>query len=180
MGDCYLIVNPDRREYLDPVLLLRSNRFAGVIAGPAAQAVLLLCARGVRLEPHPLAGRWSGDRVLLAGDGEQADLHDLTTATAERPERNLFLAAEQEFRDLSLEGVALLVEVDVDLRRVWGEAAVQDDDTLLLLGAAALATGSGVLDSVLRQRIGAGWASRVRALLGRDTTLTRRLHRAGA
>ncbi|WP_088289240.1 hypothetical protein [Kineosporia sp. A_224] len=180
MGTTCLVVNPDRREFLDPVLLMRSDRFAGVVTGPPAQAVLLLTARGTALDGLPHAGSWHGDRVLLAGDGDAADLHGVRTALPDRPDRNLVGLAEEEYTDLSLAALALVASADRAGAAQWAAAAAQDDAVLVRLAAATLTSGSSALRDVLAHGVGTDWEQRYRKAAGRDTPITRRLYRAGA
>ena len=180
LGTCYLVVNPRRREFLDPVLLLRSDRFAGVVAGPPAQAVLLLTCQGVRLAGYGLAGRWHGDPVLLVGDDEPADRYGVASSTTEQPDRNLYLAAEEGFEDISLAALAMLAQADPTLLGSWIEEAARDESRLLILGAAALSTPSPVLLDALRHRVAGDWQQSYRRAMNRDRSgLARRLRRAG-
>ncbi|NKB55101.1 MAG: hypothetical protein GKS00_02090 [Alphaproteobacteria bacterium] len=86
MSQYHLIVNLDKREFLDPRELgegLQACELISSAVGPAqALAALLLCSNGrgggdleERADADVLIGRWAGDRIAVVGGyAEDADL----------------------------------------------------------------------------------------------------------
>lgn len=76
MGQYYIFVNIDKREYLHPHKFDDSLKLSELTTEPSSltmKALVLLCADGNGpgsgdFPPHPLIGRWSGDRIVVAGD----------------------------------------------------------------------------------------------------------------
>jgi len=83
MGQYWMPVCLDRREYIDPRELgagLKLCEQAGSWPGTGT-ALVVLCAAmpvsrgGGDLRPHPAVGRWAGHRIALVGDyAEDSDL----------------------------------------------------------------------------------------------------------
>lgn len=83
MGQYWIPVNLDKREYIDPHQLgagLKLLEQAWNSPGTQAALLLLTAAMPERRgggdpEPHPAIGRWAGDRVAIVGDyAEDSDL----------------------------------------------------------------------------------------------------------
>jgi hypothetical protein len=97
MGQYHLIVNLDKREFLDPhelgVGLKAWEQLASLPSTPQALFVLLLSSNGrggsdlddAVVSGHgsePVIGRWAGDRLAVVGD--YAEDGDLSRAAADR------------------------------------------------------------------------------------------------
>jgi hypothetical protein len=103
MGQYYLIVNLDKRQFLHPHrcgdglhLLDIAPSGTGTLT---ALAILLAdgngrCFGDVR-SPNPVIGSWAGDRIVIAG--EYADDGKFT----DDPARNLYHLARDEYEDVS-------------------------------------------------------------------------------
>jgi len=82
MGQYWIPVNLDKREFIDPHQLGAGLKLGEQICTPtlpAAIQALISCMPerrgGGDLVPHPAIGRWAGDRVVMAGDySEDSDL----------------------------------------------------------------------------------------------------------
>jgi len=83
MGQYWIPVNLDKREYIDPHQLGAGMKLLEQAWNPpgTTAALLLLTAAmperrgGGDPEPHPALGRWAGDRVAVVGDyAEDSDL----------------------------------------------------------------------------------------------------------
>ena len=103
MGQYYLIVNIDKKQYLHPHKCgdgLKLLEFASSGCGTlSALAILLADGNGrgggdLRSE-NPIIGSWAGDRVVIAGD--YADEGRFT----DEPTRNLYRVADDEYEDVS-------------------------------------------------------------------------------
>jgi len=124
MGQYYLIVNLDKREYLYPHRFgdgLKLTEFGCSSNGTMTALAILLADGNGRgggdLETdNPIIGSWAGDRIVAAGDYadggrwlEGADPQALRAVAKERfteghqqPERvNLYAWADTHFRDVS-------------------------------------------------------------------------------
>jgi hypothetical protein len=75
MGQYYLTVNIDKKEYLDPHKMSAGLKLAEFPSGriwPFGMALLLSSGNGRGggdyCAESPLSGRWAGDRIVVAGD----------------------------------------------------------------------------------------------------------------
>lgn len=103
MGQYYLVVNIDKKQYLDPHCCgdgLKLLEF-GCSANGSLTALAILLADGngrgggdLR-STNPIIGTWAGDRIVVAGD--YADEGRFVTDA----KRNLYAIARQEFHDVS-------------------------------------------------------------------------------
>ena len=90
MGQYWLTVNLDKREYINPHELgsgLKLREQLGTHPGPGAALIILLAAMpeargGGDFKANPdVVGRWAGDRIALVGDyAERGDLSPEHTA----------------------------------------------------------------------------------------------------
>jgi len=112
MGACFLIVNPTRRQYLDPWRFSEDDKFAGVLAGKHCLSALKLLIKDDvpdHSRRHSICGAWVGDPVILASDDcGQPNPGGLVTATSTDPARNLNHQAKAEFSDISYLALAEL------------------------------------------------------------------------
>ena len=105
MGQYYLVVNLDKRQYLHPHDCLDGMKlmeFAGGNCGTMACLVVLLAdgngrGGGDLDSDDPLIGSWAGDRIVVAGDYAD-DGKFLQGEFA----GNLFHAAEDNYENISL------------------------------------------------------------------------------
>jgi len=97
MGAYYLIVNPLKREYLDPGSFGEGFKFPNLLNGGFTTLVLKSLISDDR------RGRWAGDPVILAADdGGLPNTGGLIkTTTEERPDRKFNVLAREGFADVS-------------------------------------------------------------------------------
>jgi hypothetical protein len=157
MGEWFNVVNPSRRQYLDPLRMYWGPKMRGIIGGTPALAVSLLVCRPLQIQGHDLLGSWHGDAVFLAGDQEPPNLAGPTTVTAENPDRNLHFMAIEEFEDISVPALDMLVRHVDGIADTWAERAANDAQDMVTLGSAAFATESSTLRSALESRFGHDW-----------------------
>lgn len=76
MGQYWIPVNLDKREYVEPAKLGSAYKLRNLVytgPGPGA-ALVILCAAGAGnalvsfLNPDPIIGRWAGDRIAIISD----------------------------------------------------------------------------------------------------------------
>lgn len=173
MSSDHKIVNPARREYLDPYCMLWSPEYPRVLEGPPGLAANLLllgwAPQGVR---NGLAGCWCGDRVLLASDTDLPDTFGISTATAEDPRRNLYWLADQEYTDLSWSALDLVAATVPRLAHEWRDRLAGGDAAVLgRLGTAALRVHAPVLTSLLEGVFGPAWKKRYQEIVDSDSAL---------
>ena len=108
MGQYYLIVNLDKKQYLHPHRCgdgLKLLEFGCSATGTlTALAILLADGNGrgggdLRSE-NPVIGSWAGDRIVIAGD--YADEGKFTGD----PASNLYAVAGKEYQDISRQALA--------------------------------------------------------------------------
>ena len=114
MGQYYFIVNLDKREFLHPHAFgdgLKLLEF-GCSGGGVMSALAVLLANsnnrggGDLRSDNPIIGSWAGDRIIIAGDyAEPGD-----KAEAEGDRNRFQLCSDGEYRDISAEAMAALMD----------------------------------------------------------------------
>ena len=115
MGQYYILVNLSTGEYVHPHEVGDGAKLMEIAysTGGLMTALTVLLASGngrgngdIRCD-HPLVGRWAGDRIVLAGDYDDAELycHDFATAlgAAYRTEQNLYNFAREIGKNITPE-----------------------------------------------------------------------------
>jgi hypothetical protein len=153
MGAYYRIVNIAKRQYLDPDRFGVPITHSYVLEGHLAVAVSLLVCDWASLTIGPPAGWWHGDRIHVVGDSEAPDLRGIATAAKLAPWRNLYAMASDEFEDLSLPALAMLLARREGFADELAEAAARNpiEGRSLLLGL-----GDILRSEPLRDRIDLG------------------------
>ena len=165
MGQYFKIVNPVKRQYLDPMRFYESVKASGFLYGYHAFAVALLVCNSeeVRHDYGPLAGSWFGDPIIAAGDDNgQPDRYGVKTSTEEDPTRNLNQMARDEFEDVSYKALAMLCEGREGFaREIVERSAEQPGDRFLLdLGNVVFQVGCEPLKHALIEIYGADWTKK--------------------
>lgn len=85
MGQYFLIVNLDKREFVDPSRLGGGLKLWEICANNVCRILPFLLRKSseggggdIRKE-YFSAGRWCGDRVVVVGDYDESGLYDLTS-----------------------------------------------------------------------------------------------------
>lgn len=110
VGMYFLVVNPAKRQYLDPGRFGEANKFSGLLRGEfCLHALKLLIADCFPRKTDSFRGAWLGDPVILAGDDYGLpDPGGVITATEADPRRNLNARAREEFVNISYRALAEL------------------------------------------------------------------------
>lgn len=158
MGAYFLVVNPARRQYLDPSRFGEANKFSTVLFGDhCVQALKLLVADVYRRDAVSFPGAWLGDPVILAGDDTgRPDPGGLITATPEDPARNLHALACAEFTDISYRALAELC-LDAGTAAALAARSAEDETLLLDLGAVWDQYRVPALEAALDGAVGRPW-----------------------
>jgi hypothetical protein len=158
MGAYYLVVNPTKRQYLDPIRFGEGIKFEPLLRGEyCLMALKLLIADCFRRNESLFSGAWVGDPVILASDDSGLpDPGGLVTATPDDPELNLHALASLEFTDISYRAIA---EICLDKRDAAGLAARANEDGSLLidLGATLTQYHLPALEHALNSVVGRSW-----------------------
>jgi len=117
MGQYYVIINLDKREYLHPHrfddgMKAKEWLWSGDIC--RALSVLLIDGdgRGGGDVNSPLCGRWAGDRIVIAGDyGDKAKFVDKEFLLVGTEPTNVFDIACEQFNDISREVIEELASL---------------------------------------------------------------------
>ncbi|WP_435017514.1 hypothetical protein TA3x_005128 [Tundrisphaera sp. TA3] len=112
MSTSVIIANMDRREFLDAYAFGRQMQPRDYINGHAAVAVSMLTCDASRSvgEITPLAGSWNGCNVIAVSDAGPPDAEGFITSAQDDPLRNLYSLIIDEFRDISLDAIAMICE----------------------------------------------------------------------
>jgi hypothetical protein len=91
VGAYFLVVNPAKRQYLDPARFGEASKFSGVLQGDyCLLALKFLISDCFPQDAEAFRGAWLGDPVILASDDSGLlNPGGLTTVTATDPNRNL-------------------------------------------------------------------------------------------
>ena len=158
MGAYFLVVNPTKRQYLDPARFGEAIKFSGLLRGDyCLQALKLLIADCFPRETTSFRGAWLGDPVILASDDTGSpNPGGLVTATRVSPLRNLSAWAKAEFIDISYRALAELCQ---DAETAVGLAAEAKSDRSLLidLGAVVEQYHPRALEPALEEAVGRPW-----------------------
>ena len=126
MGQYYLIVNLDKKQYLHPHHCgdgLKLLEF-GCSANGTLTALAILLADGNNRgggdlhSDHPIIGSWAGNRIVIAGD--YADEGKFT----DDPTRTLYRVASEEYQDISRQALCAMTDdchlaEDMKKRQTW-------------------------------------------------------------
>ncbi len=158
MGAYFLVVNPAKRQYLDPARFGEGIKFSSVLRGDhCIQALKLLFADCFRRDETSFRGAWLGDPVILASDdGGLPGACGLQTATADEPGRNLHGMARAEFTDISYRALAELCR-DADTATELATRAKEDESLLIDLGATLVQYELPTLEFALDAAVGRPW-----------------------
>jgi hypothetical protein len=170
VGECFLIANIDKRQYLSAGSMNENPKRRGFLRSLHGRALGLLVCRSsdVGHGYGELAGSWYGDRIIAVGDqNAMPDAHGITTSTAERPNRTLYDVVSETYEDISLAAVAMLCRGDERVVEDLIEAAVADGSRAMrLVGDVVFVAGSSELDEAMRKRLGKEWVGRYRRMCG--------------
>jgi hypothetical protein len=158
VGAYFLVVNPTKRQYLDPGRFDEPVKFSNVLAGDyCLRALKLLIADCFRREGDSFRGAWLGDPVILASDDTGIpDPGGLITATAVNPGRNLHALAREEFTDISYRALAELCR-DPGVAEELAERAKGEPSFLVDLGAVLIQYHQSTLERALERTVGRPW-----------------------
>lgn len=134
MGQYYIPVNLDKREYIDPHKLNDGIKLLefGCSAYGTMTALAVLLADGNNRgggdlhSEKAVIGSWAGDRIVIAGD--YADEGKFT----DDPKVNLYDAAHKSFKDISVRVLVAMMDdeyieqtLDESLQNTWKDSPFQ-------------------------------------------------------
>jgi hypothetical protein len=159
MGAYFLVVNPAKREYLDPDRFGEGIKFDTVLRGDyCIEALKLLVSDCFRRDEASFSGAWLGDPVILASDDTGLpNPGGLDTATAGEPKRNLNEVAHAEFTDISYRALAELCRHPVTATELATRAR---EDKCLLVDLGATEYSLPALEAALDTAVGRQWRER--------------------
>jgi hypothetical protein len=110
VGAYFKVVNPAKRQYLDPARFGEAIKYSSVLRGPhCLHALKLLIMDCFPPGSGSFRGAWLGDPVILASDDSGLpNPAEIITATAADPRRNLNQMARDEYTDISYRALAEL------------------------------------------------------------------------
>jgi hypothetical protein len=151
VGVYYLIVNPAKREYLDPARFGSGIKFQNLLTScPCTLALKYLIA-------DDQAGWWVGDPVVLAADDTGLpNPGGLITGMPTSPSRNLYFQAREEFADISYRALALLAH-SREVAEELVQSAMRSMRLLLDLGAVLDEFQIRPLEIALEHAVGRPW-----------------------
>ncbi len=138
MGAYFLVVNPSKRQYLDPARFGEGIKSSSVLRGEyCLLALKLLISDCFKRNETAFRGAWLGDPVLLASDDTgQPNPGGLLTGNAAEPARNLHAWAKAEFTNISYRALAELC-IDSDVAAELAAKVTEERSFLIDLCAVA-------------------------------------------
>jgi hypothetical protein len=158
MGAYFLIVNPAKRQYLDPSRFGEAIKFSAVLRGDyCVQALKLLIADCFQRDATSFPGAWLGDPVILASDDTGLpNPAGLVTEAATDPTRNLHAWARAEFTNISYRALAELC-LDTTVAAELAARAKSHSSLLIDLIAMMEQYRPRGFELVLEQAVGRPW-----------------------
>jgi hypothetical protein len=161
MGISIRIVNPSKRQFIDPDQFPENDQRTMFLSGLHAAVVAILACDPAEVPGHgygPMAGSWCGDPIIAATDAMRPDSHGITTSTPDRPDRNLYEVALEECEDISLRAFAMLCEGQLVLAQRLAEEARETGPGLFQkLGNVVVSVGCEDLGDALVGVFGPDW-----------------------
>lgn len=168
MGQYFLVVNTDKKQYLDGFRFGEGIADLQVVSGYHAQALALLTCRmdDVRDTEGTLLGSWSKDLVLAAGEFASPGKYGIETATTGNPDRNLYRMARDEFEDISYQALAILCETHEPICYELAQKASipRYEKVIFHLGNVIREIGCVPLEQALFEVLGSNWKDRYKAV----------------
>ena len=166
MGQYFLIVNPAKRQYVDPGGFGMNQKRSGLMQGLPGLAIGLLVSDDfTEGGPTGLLGSWVSDPVVAAGDDNgRVNPAGLQTSSTSEPERNLNRLAHAEYENITPRVIAMLAyfgEADE-----LAELALKNEDGLRHLGAVVFAFHCQPLREAL-DRLDPNWPKRYKQACSR-------------
>jgi len=101
MGQYFIIVNLDKKEYIDPAKIEEGAKFWELCANNIGRLLVYLLRKSSETgggdvdDPTKLkyCGRWAGDRIVVVGDYDESNLY----FTAEDEYKDITIASAREF-----------------------------------------------------------------------------------
>jgi hypothetical protein len=153
MGEYFLYANLDREEFFHPSALGANVRASGVgLDLPGRALGLLLMAREVTRAS--IRGSWAGTRVVAVGDYTAPDPFGVVTRTADQPERNLYVHAQEVFRDIAPEILRMLLE---DAPEALLERARRNDRVFVGLAELVFVRRDASTERFMLEHFGKDW-----------------------
>ena len=167
MGISIRIVNAARRQFLDPDQFPEHDGRTCFLTGVHAAAVAVLACDPAEVPGHgygSLAGSWCGDAIIAATDAMRPDCHGIRTSTVERPLRNLYDVAGEEYEDLSLRAFAMVCDGQLALAEGLAGLAREEPGLFMKLGKVAMTVECESLEDALVEVFGRDWTGFYRDL----------------
>ena len=175
MGTYYKIVNPAKRQHLDPSHFGEGIKWGSVLRGELCiEALKCLiadshCQDSVEVPANPwdLEGSWVGDPIILAGDDSTPpDPNGIHTSTPENPARNLYVMASEEFSDISHLAIAMLSTKGFAKEIV--EMAEKHSSTFLVVADLLMQVQLPTLSFEFTEKFTSAWPKRYQVLFQKE------------
>jgi hypothetical protein len=158
MGAYFIVVNPAKREFLDPSRFGEGIKFSVVLTGDhCLLALKLLIADCFERNENSFRGAWLGDPVILASDDYGVpNPPGVTTSAPSDATRNLSAWAREEFSDISHRALAELCK-DALVAAELAHKAKEHRDLLIDLGFVVEQYCPPALEPALEEAVGKPW-----------------------
>lgn len=171
MGQYFRIVNVDKKQFIDIGKLGENCKFSGIGQGLQAIALgRLITSLGeitklwTTVFGHPekdefYVGAWAGDRIVIAGDYDYADVNNIPTSLPDIPDLNLYdkVDIDADYENVTLKVITWLAN-DVETADMLAENAKYSMDLLRDLADLVFIHKHRQMKKSIENVIGKDWA----------------------
>ena len=176
MGQYFKIVNASKKEFIDICDLGENNKFYYVGQGLNGIALGRLLMSGgddwtedfYRVYGHPKKdrlyfGAWAGDKIVIAGDYDQADTNGIKSSFEDGTTPNLYdrVELDNEYKDITLEVIEWLAKHHYTANMLVERAKI-DLDLLKILSDLVFIKKQRLIEKSLVELIGPDWTKKLK------------------
>lgn len=161
MGVYYDLVNPAKKQFLEPGPFLDGNKFDEVLEhGYTLRALKELIADNSR-GSLSFRGAWLGDPVILAADDDgKSNPVGIQTTSQDSPQRNLNQLAYDQYTNISFRLLAEML-LEQEIRDDYIRRAHDDADAFVYLVQMARQYPKSKLIPILEKAFGSTWETEI-------------------
>lgn len=176
MGQYFKIVNASKKEFIDIGDLGENNKYYYVGQGLNGIALGRLLMSGgddwskefYRIYGHPQEdrlyfGAWAGDKIVVAGDYDQADTNGIKSSFEGETGQNLYdrVEVDNQYKDITVEVIEWLAKDSYTLDMLV-ERANRDVDLLKILSDLVFINNQKNIEKALIKIIGSDWTKKLK------------------
>lgn len=174
MGQYFKIVNTSKKQFVDINALGENNKLSFI--GQGLNGIVLgrlLTSSGADWGNdfyddfgHPnsdkiFMGVWAGDKIVIAGDYDEADTNGIKTSDINDSNRNLYDMVESEYENITNDVIKWLAN-DEQTAEMLAERAEIDSELLQKLSDLVFINRNNQMKKSLEKILGSDWTKRLK------------------